>query len=107
MDLNENILQLGALAIIFLFAVKEFFSYLKSRNISSATGVDGDGRNEGRKSDNFSHSILQELQLMNSNHLHSIEDAINVGNREIVKAINDGNLRTAELLGEIKGGLRR
>lgn len=50
--------------------------------------------------------VAQELQKMNSNHLTHIEDAINSGNRDIVKAINDGNLKMVEILGRIEGNIK-
>ena len=92
----ENIAQLGSLAVISLFAVKEFFGYLKSKK--------DNGNGNG---DNLNHAIFKELQTMNSNHLHSIEEAIQDGNREIVKSINDGNRQMIQLLGEIKGSLNK
>ena len=89
----ENYLQLGAVAVIFLFAVKEFFAYLKTKKEGNGNGLTS--------------AILGELQKMNDNHLHSLEKAINDGNGKIVEAINNGNLRQIELLGEIKGTLSK
>lgn len=89
----QELLQLGAVAVIFLFAVKEFFSYLKSRKDNSSKPVMED--------------MLKELRVMNENHLHSLKDAINDGNARIVEAINDGTVKQVELLGEIKGKLDR
>lgn len=37
MSINPEYLQLGAVAIIFLFAIKEFFSYLKSRKTTGTS----------------------------------------------------------------------
>jgi hypothetical protein len=45
--------------------------------------------------------ILNELKLMNANHLHSIEEAIRDGNDKLVKEINGGNMKTVEMLSEI------
>ncbi|MEX2053929.1 MAG: hypothetical protein WD883_00015 [Candidatus Colwellbacteria bacterium] len=89
---ENSLLQLGAVAILFLVGIREFFSYLKTRN-----GGNG-GDNE---------SVLQELRKTNNNHLHSVEDAIREGNKELIKAVSDGNLRIVEALGEIKGKLSR
>ncbi len=89
----QDLLQLGAVAVIFLFAVKEFFSYLKSRKDNGSKPVLED--------------MLKELRVMNENHLHSLKDAINDGNARIVEAINDGTVKQVELLGEIKGKLDR
>ena len=93
--MNENFLQLGAVAIIFLFAIKEFFSWQKSRRA-------GNGNNNS-----VMESMLKELQIMNDNHLHALKDAINTGNDRIVGAINDGNVKQIEILGEIRGKLSR
>ena len=93
---ENSILQLGAVAILFLVGIREFFSYLKAKgngNINS-TGT-------------HDKAILEQLQTMNNNHLHSVEEAIRDGNKEIVKAISDGNLRIVDSLGEIKGKLSR
>lgn len=98
--MDQNILNLGAIGIIFVFAVKEFFSYLKAKKLENGTP----GTNGGPT---FNQAIFQELQKMNSNHLHSIKEAIETGNREIVAAINSGNLKMIELLGEIKGRQER
>lgn len=94
---TQDILQLGAVAVIFLFAVKEFFSYLKSRKEGGGNG----------KEVYMNQAILKELQTMNTNHLHSLQEAINDGNNRIVDAINNGNSKQIELLGEIKGKLDR
>lgn len=91
----ESLFQLGAVAIIFLFAVKEFFAYLKSKK------ENGGGNNI------LTAAILGELEKMNNNHLHSLEKAINDGNSKVVEAINQGNLQQIELLGEIRGKLSR
>jgi hypothetical protein len=90
--MNE-ILQIGAVGVIFYFAIKEFFAYLKSRKMASET-------------DNIS-SILGELQTLNSNHLHSIEVAITKGNERLIDAIHCDNVKIIELLGEIKGRLEK
>ena len=95
--MTQDILQVGAVAVIFLFAIKEYFSWQKSRkeNGNSAKG------NEVME------AMLKELRNMNENHLHSLKDAINSGNDRIVDAINRGNLKQIELLGEIKGKLSK
>lgn len=87
---NIETLQLGALAIIFLFTIKEFFVYLRSKKVN------------GKNND-----IVSELQKMNNNHLTSIQKAISEGNMQVVKAINEGNMKIIELLAEIKGNLNK
>ena len=90
----ENLYNLGALTVVFLVAVREFFAFLKVKK--NGTG----GENHDKK-------VFDELKLMNENHLHSIEKAIVDGNREIVKAVTDGNREIASALGRIEGGLRK
>ena len=96
-EISNNILQLGAVAIIFLFAIREFFAWLKIRNGSNtADKLSGEGNDT-------SVLILQELQKMNSNHLHSLEEAIKNGNDRIVDAINAGNIKSLEILYRLEG----
>ena len=93
--MNNEYLQLGTVAILFLISIKEFFFYLRSKKNGNGELTTADKK------------VFDELKNMNDNHLHSIENAIIGGNREIVKAISDGNIRIVELLGEIRGNLNR
>jgi len=88
--MNPEYLQLGAVAIIFLVAIREFFAYLKSKKNS---GVDK--------------QTLEQLTLLNENHLHDIGDKLDGGFDRVVNAINSGNMKQIELLGEIKGALSK
>jgi len=90
--MSTEILQLGAVAIIFLFAIKEFFAWLKAR-----------------KNDNngWDKKVFQEIKLLNQNHLHSIEKSMGEDNDRIVNAITSGNQKIVQLLGEIKGKLSK
>ena len=60
-----------------------------------------------KNSNGYDKGSLEQLKLMNTNHLNSIERVIGEGNRDIVRAISDGNQRIVELLGEIKGNLNK
>ena len=91
MDTSE-ITQLGALGIILIFAIKEFFGYLKRRK------DDGGGTNS---------AILAELQTMNGNHLHTIQEVLENGNARLIDTIHNDNTKIIELLAEIKGGLNQ
>ena len=102
--MQNEILQLGAVATIFLFFIREVFIYLKSRK-DIGSGQKGNDINQA--GNDTSVLILEQLQLMNNNHLHSLEKTINDGNKEIVKEISDGNLKIIESLGEIKGKLSK
>ena len=87
----NEILQLGAVAIIFLFAIREFFAWLKSRNNKNG----------------WDKKMFAELKLLNENHLNSIEKAIYEGNERMVDAINSGNQKIIETLGRIEGKLSK
>lgn len=88
--MEQNLLQLGGIAALFALMIRELFAYLKTKK--NGTGyVDA--------------AILKELQTMNGNHLHSLENAINDGNYKVVEAINNGNMKMVELLGRIEGKL--
>ena len=80
----------GLLAIITLI-IRELFAFLKTKN-------NGSGLNS---------QILRELQVMNQNHLHSLQEAINSGNDRLIDTIHKDNTKIIEALGEIKGALRR
>ena len=92
---ETNLVQLGAMGIILLFTIKELFAYLRSKKTN---GVNGNSVME---------AMLKELRTMNENHLHSLKDAVNTGNDRIVDAINNGNVKQIEILGEIKGKLSK
>lgn len=83
---------MGALAIVTL-VVRELFAYLKSKS-NQSTGQHDE-------------QILRELQTMNSNHLHSLEKAINNGNDRLVDTIHNDNTKMIEILGRIEGGLKK
>ena len=91
--MTESILQIGAVGVLFLVAIREFFSYLKSKKSNG--------------NDILNEAILKQLQLMNSNHLHSIQDAIEKGNERLIDAIHSDNIKMIEALGEIKGKLSK
>ena len=88
---EQNVLELGAIAILFLVGIREFFSYLKSRKESGGNDLNN--------------KILEELQLMNNNHLHTIQEVLEQGNARLIDAIHNDNTKMIELLGEIKGNL--
>ena len=50
---------------------------------------------------------FKELQAMNSNHLHDIQNTIRDSGERMVDAVNRGNEKIVELLGEIKGNLMK
>lgn len=92
--MNETVLQLGAVAVIFAFAIKEFFAWLRTKK-------NGNGKNGF-----FNEEILRELQTTNTNHLHGIQTSIEEGNRHLIDTIHNDNVRIVELLAEIKGAIK-
>lgn len=88
-----DITALGALAVIVTLLIKEIFTWLKTRNGEAII-------------DKTNRELLDELKLINSNHLHEIVEAIRNGDKDVVQAINNGNSKMIELLGEIKGRLK-
>ena len=50
--------------------------------------------------------LLEQIKLLNTNHLSEIKDCIRTGDEKIVKAITDGDREKIALLGEIKGKIR-
>ena len=52
-------------------------------------------------------AILKQVQMMNENHLHTIENTIRDGNDRVVKAITDNGTSVLEKLSEICGKLSR
>lgn len=102
--MTTEVLNLGAVAVIFIFAVKEFFSFLKS-------GKDTTSKSK-EKENELTVAMLTELQKMNGNHLHSIQEAIEKGTEKSVIAFSEhaerehqDSMKIVELLGEIKGNL--
>ena len=92
---EESLLQLGALGIILVFAIREFFAYLKSKGSSDTE----------TKSHVMSEAIFKELQTMNNNHLHTLQETMEQGNARLIDSMHSDNTRIIELLGEIKGNL--
>lgn len=94
---EDSLLQLGAVAILFAVAIREFFGYLKTRKQIQVNGHDY----------TFDKAILRELQTMNTNHLNSLKEAIESSNRQLIETMHNDNTRMIELLGEIKGNLNQ
>ena len=78
----EQYLQLGAVAIIFALAIREFFSYLKSRK-------NGNG-------------LSQQIKLVGENHLEHIQQAI----ERQTDNNNEWHRKQFEILCKISGKLK-
>ena len=81
--LEDNILQLGAVAIIFIFFLKEFFSYLKNKN----NGKNGNG------------NISKMIETLRNNDLGEVNYKLDRVDDKLDRIIN--------VLIEIKGKLER
>ena len=90
----KELLDVGAIAVIFAFCVKEFFTYLKNKKNGNSNGV-------------ISQAILGELTRMNNNHLEHIQDCMVQNNKDLIKAIHDDNTKMIEILGRIDGKLSK
>jgi peroxiredoxin family protein len=91
MELSE-LTNIGALALVVMFTIKEGFEYLKKKKNPNEPMMAG---------------IFQELQLMNNNHLDTLQHTIEDNNRELVKAVNDGNVEIIKVLCKIDGRLSK
>ncbi len=91
----ESLPTIGAVTLIALFLLKEVFAYLKNRKEGNGNGKEG----------LLNQSILNELQRMNNNHLHTIDETLKAGNERLIDVIHADNTRMIEILGEIKGHL--
>ena len=96
--MENSLLQLGAIGVIFVFAIREFFAYLRVKK-ESENGKQNEGGNY------LSGLIVKELQLMNTNHLSHIQQAISDGNDRLIEQIRNDNMKIIEVLYEIKGQL--
>lgn len=94
--MTKDYVELGALAVIFLFAIKEFFAWLRTRKNGNATEVNK--------------QLLDAITVQNQNHLTHINTAldkmcndINCGDDKIVEAIKAMHIDLSARLGELKG----
>jgi len=90
--MENELLQVGGAVALIALTVRELFAYLKSKGT-----IEGGEMNK---------NIFQELQRMNNNHLHTIQEKIEEGNRQLVETIHRDNVKIIEVLGDIKGSLR-
>lgn len=89
--MGNELIQAGGVLALAALIIRELFTYLKSKD---------------RGNGSFNEQIFKELQTMNSNHLHSIQEAIEKGNERLVDVMHNDNTRMIEILGEIKGRLK-
>lgn len=92
--MTPELLQLGALAAIFAIAVKEFFSWLKTRNA---------GTDDTFNTRDYTLQILGQMEKIANNDLVHILAAIETGTKRLVDIIHEDNIKIIEVLGEIKG----
>lgn len=84
--------ELGSSVIITLAFIWAFVQYckLKKNPLNGSTNA-----------------ILTELQKMNNNHLHSLQECVENGNRELRDTIHDDNTKIIEILARIDGRLSK
>ena len=87
--IEENLLQLGSVAVIFIFFIYMYFKGEKEK-----------------KGNSTERQLLEQVTAMNDNHLNTICENITEGNKEITKAITDMHLDLAKILGRIEGKLK-
>lgn len=90
----EKFAQLGSTLVLALAMVWVLWESIKQKK----SGGNGNNKNI---------DILNELKIMNTNHLHAIEMAVRDGNDKIIKTITDGNIKMIEKLSEICGKLNK
>ncbi len=90
--MQNELLQVGGAVALIALVVRELFAYLKSKNTSD---------------NSMGAEIFKELQTMNNNHLHSIQEAIEKGNERLIDVIHNDNTKMIEILGELKGNLNQ
>ena len=93
--------QLGGTVIVVVCFLWFMYEQQKLKKENGNTKIVDNQRDAINNND-----VLKELQMMSSNHLHSIEMAIKDGNSEIVKAINEGNFKIVEKVSELCGFLK-
>jgi len=91
--MTKEYLELGALAIVCIFLIKEVFNFLKTRKNSNLNGTDK--------------QILEALRLQNENHLHTIQKGMNDGFNRMIDCYNDKSDKMIELLARIEGRLSK
>jgi len=78
-NMDPELLQLGAIAIIFIFTIKEYFAYQKSKS----NGVNG--KNYDSEQNERLARVEARLHAIETNHLVHIEKDINLIRKEIDK----------------------
>ena len=104
MENLDKYIELGAVAILFLVFIREFFAYLKAKKQSQNQAQN---QTNGDTTSIFAKEILNELQTMNGNHLHTIQKCVEDGNRNLIETIHNDNTKMIEILGEIRGVLSK
>jgi hypothetical protein len=84
--------QLGATAGLFAFAIYQYFQVQK-------------GKKENGNGNGLNAQILAQLERMNDNHLHTIQNTLDTGLLNLTNSLHGDNTTMIGLLGEIKGAL--
>jgi len=98
--MDEKILQLGAIAVIFLFAIKEFFAWFKSRNGEKngndklLTIISNNIQEERAKTDLKIKNLNDKLVNLKDNDLHTLTE-----NQKEIKLLQ---IKHCEMIAELK-----
>ncbi len=84
--MNNEYLQLGTVAIIFVFAIKEFFAWMKAKKES---GISGNGANPSEREIDRRfrevHEQITTLVTQTQNHIHTIDTKVETANLNIIE----------------------
>lgn len=82
--MTTDILQLGAVAVIFTFAIKEFFLYLRTRKGNGGNGTSPAEREIDRRFKEV-HEQINQLVAQTQNHIHTIDTKVETLSGNIVE----------------------
>jgi hypothetical protein len=109
MEWLKEFADLGGTVVVSLAVIWLFYESMKAKKVSGSNKesssknsctMDNKGIGEALE------GLRNEMNLTNTNHLHSIELTIKDGHAEIVKTINEGNMKMIEKLSELCGTLK-
>lgn len=90
----NNIPEYSAIVIIVSYLIKQIFTYLKTRK---------DGKSNG----GYDQAVLEQIKVLNQNHLTTIDRTLNEGFDRVVDTMNKNDQKIIELLGRIDGRLSK
>jgi hypothetical protein len=82
--MTDEYLQFGAVAVIFLFAIKEFFAWMRARKENGTSGITPAEREINRRFDEV-HGQISGLVKQTDNHIHTIESKVETLSNNIIE----------------------